>query len=136
MPRRAGDGGDLDEVRKRIEHWRATRAKRSPMPRELWQAAVELVPTHGFHAVMRGLRLGYLSLKRHVRGSAGRSSEPESDVRQAAFVDLGIGRWPSPPHCLVTVEDGAGAKMWIELPSTNGGELASLVQAFVRGCQS
>ncbi|MFO0981094.1 MAG: hypothetical protein U1E76_04970 [Planctomycetota bacterium] len=113
-----------------------TRTKRSPMPRELWQAAAELVPTHGFHAVMRGLRLGYLSLKRHVRESTGRSSAPESDVRPAAFIDLGIGHWRSPPHCVVTVDDGAGAKMSIELPSTNSGELASLVQAFVSGRQS
>ena len=29
-------------VRARIERWRATRAKRSPMPEPLWDAAVEL----------------------------------------------------------------------------------------------
>jgi hypothetical protein len=57
------EGVDLDEVRNRIERWRATWTKRSPMPPKLWQAAADLAPTHGLHAVMLRVHLEELEVR-------------------------------------------------------------------------
>ena len=103
------------------------------MPAELWQAAAELVPAHGFHAVMRELRLGYVSLKRQVRGKARERPRAEQHALSPAFIDLGIGGVSALPQCRVIVDDGAGGKLRIELRSTSSDELASLVHAFVNG---
>ncbi len=49
----------IEEVRDRIEHWRKTRQKRSPMPEQLWDAAIPLARTHGIYAVAKALRVNY-----------------------------------------------------------------------------
>ena len=59
----------LSQLRRRIERWRGTRVKRSPMPPELWTAATELARELGVYRVARELGVGYGSLKE--RGRAG-----------------------------------------------------------------
>lgn len=61
----------VDAVRRRIEGWRAMRASGSPMPEELWSAAVELAREHGVYVVARSLRVDYGALKRRVDGDGG-----------------------------------------------------------------
>ena len=133
MAGQACNPGELDEVRRRIEHWRATRTKHTPMPAELWRAAADLVPTHGFYAVMRSLGLGYASLKRRLLETAGATSDPGRDCASPMFIDVGVGGWPASAACAIELEDTAGTKMRIELRSASVGELASLVEAFVNG---
>jgi hypothetical protein len=52
----------LSQLRRRIERWRWTRAKRAPMPPELWTAATELARELGAYRVARALGIGYGSL--------------------------------------------------------------------------
>ena len=49
----------LNHLRRRIERWRWTRAKRSPMPPELWMAATDLARELGAYRVARELGVGY-----------------------------------------------------------------------------
>jgi hypothetical protein len=76
----------LNQLRRRIERWRWTRASRGPMPAELWTAATELAREFGAYRVARELGVGYGSLKDRL-GDDGASGAKES----AAFVEIDIG---------------------------------------------
>ena len=54
---------EIEAVRERIEEWRRTRAKRTRMPEDLWQAAVALAGDHGTWRISRALRVRYEGLK-------------------------------------------------------------------------
>ena len=43
----------LTEVRNRFQQWRETREKRTTVPEELWQAAVDLCPQHSLSEIAR-----------------------------------------------------------------------------------
>jgi len=43
---------EIQALSRRIERWRRTRARRAPMPAELWDAAVAAARTHGVSAVV------------------------------------------------------------------------------------
>lgn len=48
----------LSQLRRRIERWRWSRAKRSPMPADLWMAATELARELRAYRVARELGVG------------------------------------------------------------------------------
>lgn len=79
----------VEELAERIEHWRKTRAKRGPMPQELWSAAVDLAKTHGVGAISRWLKLDYYSLKRRLCGGPPRQAADPKDA-ETAFVELRV----------------------------------------------
>lgn len=62
----------LQEVRTSIDIWRWTRAKRSPMPEELWTSAVQMAKQVGVWRVARELGLSYESLRQRVEERAAR----------------------------------------------------------------
>jgi hypothetical protein len=68
MGRRKRDAfpAGVNEVRRRIEHWRETRTRRSPMPGDLWEAATSLARVHGIYTIAREFGLHYDSLKSRV----------------------------------------------------------------------
>jgi hypothetical protein len=72
----------LQEVRRRIDAWRWTRLKRSPMPEELWAQATKLARRLGVWRVTRDLGLCYESLKRRAEEGGGR--EP----RATRFIEM------------------------------------------------
>jgi len=134
MGRRDGDaGGRVETVRQRIEHWRATREKRSPMPEKLWEAAVSVARVHGVWATTRVLRINYESLKSRVSGGAtdGRAGA----ARSAGFVELAAGQLGGPGERAGTVVELAaadGARLTVRLPSGEGLDVVALADAFWR----
>src|SRR3972149_6942107 len=90
----------LTQLRGRIERWRCTRAKRSPMPAELWAAATDLERGLGAYLVARELGIGYVSLKDRL-GADGESGGGE-------------------PAAFVAVD---GAALFAPAPATRGGEV-------------
>ena len=62
----------LQKIRTSIDIWRWTRAKRSPMPEELWTPAVQMAKQLGVWRVARELGLSYESLRRRVEEKAAR----------------------------------------------------------------
>lgn len=56
----------LAALLERINQWRRTRAKLSPMPEELWAAAAEVARADGVSAVAAAAGLGYTPLKRRT----------------------------------------------------------------------
>jgi len=63
----------LQKIRTRIDVWRWTRVKRSPMPEELWTPAVQIAKQLGVWRVARELGLSYESLRRRVEEKASRT---------------------------------------------------------------
>jgi hypothetical protein len=120
----------LRSVRARIERWRATRTKRSPMPEALWDAAVELAQAEGIHPIARALAVNYQTLKcRVAMASNGNSRTP------AGFVEL----TPMPANGSVSrgelvleLSSGDGATLTIRLPSERKLDVERLAEAFLR----
>lgn len=117
-------------VRARIERWRATRTKRSPMPEPLWDAAVELAQAEGIYPIARALAVNYQTLKcRVAMASNGNSGTP------AGFVEL----TPMPANGSVSrselvleLSSADGATLTIRLPSEREFDVERLAEAFLR----
>ncbi len=82
------ESADIAEVRERIARWRATRAKRSPMPAPLWDAAVRLAQTHGIYPIARRRPVNYESLKGRVGGASGGREPKAAKPAAPRFVEL------------------------------------------------
>ena len=63
----------LDEARSRFEQWRRTRRGKTPIPDELWSAAIAVARRDGVNPTAVALRLDGGKLKRRMAAS-GRSS--------------------------------------------------------------
>ena len=117
-------------VRARIERWRATRAKRSPMPEPLWDAAVELAQAEGIYPIARALAVNYQTLKcRVAMASNGDSRAP------AGFVELRpmpANESVSRGELVLELSSGDGATLTIRLPSERELDVERLAEAFLR----
>lgn len=122
----------LSQLRRRIERWRWTRAKRSPMPPELWTAATELARELGAYRVARELGVGYGSLKDRA-GAPGENGARPAD----AFVELdGAALFAAAPAAVrseVELSDASGIKMVIRLAADQAVDVAALLAAFRTG---
>jgi len=110
---------------RRVEAWRKTRAKGSPMPDKLWEEAADLARRHGINPIARALRLEYYALKHHVEGSGGRE-EPS----RPAFVEVSVSPPSAPRDCVVEMERADGARMRVRL--THPGDLVTVTDSFWR----
>ena len=121
--------GRLSQLRRRIERWRWTRAKRSPMPPELWMAATELARELGACRVARELGVGYGSLKDRV-GAQGKTGRREAE----AFVELDgaslFSAAPATERSEVELADASGSTVVIRLAADQAVDLTVLLAAF------
>jgi hypothetical protein len=121
----------VTELRQRIEDWRSTRAKRGPMPKDLWSEAVHLTRRLGVYAISKALRLNYEALKGWAEDAPKKKEGRQAVYRKAAFVQLGpLPGIPSPSPS-VEVET-AGGKLTIRLPGMSAGEAIAIMDAFLR----
>jgi hypothetical protein len=119
----------LTQLRGRIERWRCTRAKRSPMPAELWTAATELARELGAYRVAREAGVGYQSLRDRL-GDDAEKGRPRAE----AFVEIDTAAlFASPPatvHGEVELSDARGMKVVIRLGAGESVDVAGLLGAF------
>ncbi len=122
------------QLQRQLAQFRSAHARRSKLPKALWQAAVEPAREHGIYAVAHPLRLDYLGLKRRLGGDHGgkqparrRLTKPAS---KPAFVEL------VPPHrslleeCMIEIESARGGKMRIQWKAFVPPNWASLLRAW------
>ena len=83
-PGRSSRVPTLDEARFRFEQWRRTRQGKTPIPDELWSAAIAVARRDGVNPTAVALRLDGGKLKRRM-AAPGRSSRK---APPAAFVEL------------------------------------------------
>ena len=123
----------VEVVRRRIEHWRRVRQRRSPMPAPLWTAAVALAAEHGVYPIARALRLNYPTLQARV---AQRAAVARRDgVGPAGFVALdgapvlGVA---SPAGSVVELAGADGATLVIRLADREALDVLGRADAFWR----
>lgn len=96
MPRKATPiSDDFLDLQRRLTEWRGGHAPRSPLPEELWSAAVELARKHGLHRTARTLPIDYASLRRRLSVT----SQTPIPAR-AAFVELFPAASAPDGHCV------------------------------------
>ncbi len=115
---------DAREVRKRIERWRRTRAKRGPMPEELWQQAVALARRTSVYRTSTTLGVNYATLKWHV-------AEAESAGGRAGFVEV-VGLQPPASEVVVELADAGGTRMTVRTSASGAADVAELASALWR----
>ena len=121
----------IEAVRRRFEHWRRTRVRRSCIPDPLWAAAVKLCATYGIHRTAQTLRLNADSLKKRVALADGKTSTGRDE--SATFVELAPSDLSCASECLIELEHPRGAKMRIHIPGSPSPEVVTaLSEVFFR----
>jgi hypothetical protein len=115
----------LGQLRRRIERWRLRRAKRSPMPAELWTAATELARELGVYRVARELQVGYGPLKERLDSGGQRGGRAAR-----GFVEIDGPTLFAAPPASVEVSDASGLKVAIRLAAGQAVDWAAVVAAF------
>ena len=125
----------VEQLRRRIEHWRKTRKKRAPMPDDLWAASVELAQEYGINPIARGLRLSYDSLKSHVATAPKPTPKRRAPAPMAnGFVELNPTSLVGTPMLtgpVVELSANDGAKLIIRLLEHNAIDVVGLTNAFL-----
>lgn len=131
--RRGSVAPDVEALRRRVEAWRATRVRRSPMPEELWATAFSLVEKHGLWPVARDASVDYGSLKARVeRATEGRQKESAGSV---GFVEVDACRLLGPTEsesAEVELTGADGSKVTVRLEGRRGLDVVALAEAFWR----
>ena len=120
----------LSQLRWRIERWRGTRVKRSPMPAELWRTATELARELGTSRVARELGLGYESLKDRA-GARGEHGARHADGFVALDGAALLSAAPAAVRSEVELSDASGTRMVIRL-ADEAVDVGALLVAFRR----
>ena len=119
-------GVQMERVRQRLARWRGTRAHaRSPIPADVWAAAVSLARQHGLYQTARAVRIDYGPLKAHLEAAdqAVRVGAPPTFVERAP---------PTPRGCVIEI-DGARATVCIRVPGLTVADLAALSRTLAGG---
>jgi hypothetical protein len=128
----------LESTRQRFERWRRTRKQGARIPEPLWNAAVNLVRSHGIYQTASALGVDYAYLKRRVEqkeASAPRTVAP-APVAKAPNNQSGptfLELTPAPTgagECVLELESAAGAKMRVHLKGVAAPDLAALTRSF------
>ena len=120
----------VERVRKRIDRWRCTRRRCSPMPGWLWDEASLLARELGVHRVKCALGLNYESLKRRV-GTVG--DQGSAAAKAGGFVELSGAQLLGPAsRAVVEIFDANGGRLTVQLGTGSELDVAGLVEAFRR----
>jgi hypothetical protein len=120
----------LQQVRRRIDVWRWTRLKRSPIPEDLWAQATKLAEVLGVWRAAHELGLCYESLKRRVEEKASRKQA--SAVRFVEVLGAELKDVASSNGTVVELHATDGTRMIVRLGSGAQVDLQALVASFRR----
>ena len=97
MPRNSAPiGEEFLELRHRLAEWRKDHSRRTPLPDDVWKAAVELARRHGVYRTARSLPIDYVNLRKRVNGAA-----PLTTVARPEFVEVLMA--PAQPAACIEV---------------------------------
>jgi hypothetical protein len=75
----------LEEAKKAIADWRATRIKRRPIPDRVWDVVLPLVNQHPYSTISRELGLSYQQIKNKLA-----TRNEDSLVKKNSFVSVNL----------------------------------------------
>ena len=114
----------LDQTRRGIERWRATRRHRqAAMPGPLWDAAVAAARQHGLYRTARTLCVDYGALKKHLEARAGEAAA----LAAPRFVELVPSDLARAPACVIEI-DGPRGMLRIRLEGLALRDLVAVAQ--------
>jgi hypothetical protein len=130
-------GAGLDDLRRRITHWRRTRQKLGPMPALLWDEATRLARRLGVYPVCRALGLNYDALRQRTRRLGKQASVAVDSAEVPEFVELSgaqlagsSGAANADRGPVIEAVFGAGAHLTVRLPPGSALDVAGLLCAF------
>ena len=127
MGKKVGEGGGIEAVRTQFEDWRSGRARKSPIPDELWSAALKAARQEGVNRTAQQLHLDAGKLKRLLVSADGRGRRAR---RKPRFVEL-IAPGPAfTPECLIEFESASGSKIRIHWKAAVPPDWANLLRAW------
>ena len=128
--RRSAVPRDIATLGRRVEHWRSSREKRSPMPESLWQEATRLSRKHGVSPVCRHVGLGYASLQKRV--AAAESASSQESAEGCGFVELSAAQLlgGSPSQTVLELSARDGTRLTLRLAPGSEVDVVGLVEAF------
>ena len=119
----------LEEVSAQLENWRKTKTSiREPIPKKLWQQAVELCQKHSVSCVAKTLHLTYTDLRKRVYGPS--ISKRPINKKDPAFIEIKYQQPFLTSEAIVEIEDKNGLKMRICFKGKPDFDIAGLVKAF------
>lgn len=121
---------ELASLGRRVERWRNSREKRSPMPEPLWGEAVRLALIHGVSPVCRHVGLGYASLQQRVAAS---EDEPApAPVDDVGFVEVSALQLlgTSATQTVLELSDREGTRLTLRLAPGSEVDVLGLVESF------
>ena len=121
MPRSKIPTVRLEETKARFEEWRRNRKGKTPIPDELWAAAVEVARREGVNRASTELRVEWNHLKRRMAAASQASPKPAPPV----FVELIAPRSQPHPECTIELE-GLRGRLRIQLRNASASYLARL----------
>jgi len=121
MPRSKIPTVRLEETKARFEEWRRNRKGKTPIPDELWAAAVEVARREGVNRASTELRVEWNHLKRRMAAASEASPKPAPP----AFVELIAPRSQPHPECTIELE-GLRGRLRIQLRNASASYLARL----------
>jgi hypothetical protein len=127
MGTKVGEGSGIEAGRTQFEDWRSGRARKSPIPNELWSAAINAARREGVNRTAQQLHLDAGKLKRLLVAADGRERRAP---RKPRFVELIAPAAASTPECLIEFESGSGSKMRIHWKATVPPDWANLLRAW------
>jgi hypothetical protein len=101
---------DLDAVRQKFETWRKTRVRGTRIPKDLWQAAIDVCRSEDYplHIVVKQLRLNQTDLKNHIQ----QTFPIVTKTPPPTFIEMTCETQPGfISECIVEMEDSSGSKM-------------------------
>jgi len=127
MAEKVGNPDGMEVARTGFEQWRSSRSRKSPIPDELWNLAIDAARQRGVNRTAQHLRLDAGKLKRLlVAADAQRSKSP----RQPRFVELIAPATVASPECSIEFESAAGSKMRVHWKTAVAPDWANLLRAW------
>lgn len=130
VPEAAEISGDLEQLRRRFDEFRAARSGRSRFPGALWAAAAEAAKRHGVNRTAQVLRLEYGGLRKRVENQAKPKAKSKKSEPPSFLEFIAPGAKPV-TNCTVEVESAQGGKLRLELKALATTELVHLIRALM-----
>ena len=84
MPRKKSPiGEEFLQLRARLAEWRKSHPRRTPLPEQMWAAALALARRHGLYRTARALPIDYVNLRKRLSIAA-----PSAPVARPEFLEV------------------------------------------------
>src|SRR5262245_39461188 len=117
----------IEEVKEQYSIWRKNRKSQEAIPKDLWEAAVELSPEYSVNVIAKTLSLSYIRLKESIktRAKEKKANEIESEI---TFVQLKPVQPKIGTSCEIEIQNRLGCKMKIRFEGETGLNVMELSQ--------